>query len=397
MTTRLDQIRSDILQLAGRFAHRGAQTEEERHAAEFIRGRFLEYTQDADLDEFHCIDNYHLLFASYYSEFLLVSVLAWWWPAVAACYGLGVMTMYLAEFMGHRAFSRFMPQYDSQNVVARFPAAVPKHLVIVTAHYDSGAASPLTNPSVLPWLRPLHFLLLACMAAVIATCAVDAWGALDGTHFPYLAPVRWIAVSVLLVSALVLFFDAPNSEDVRGANNNASGVAALLSLAERFANKPLDEVDVWLIAVGSHESWMSGMRHLIEGQELPIPFTYFLNIESVGAGNLHYLKNEGMLHCLPSGRRLRSVAERTAAGFHAAPADLRALPTGAHVPLSRGYEALTVMGLDESGMPAHWNWHTDSLSAVDESAIAKAADFTEALVRGLAKDLATASVGQPET
>lgn len=379
----VDQIRRDLLHLAGHLVHRGAQTEEERHAAEFIRGRFLEYTPDVEYDEFHSIDNFHYLFASYYSEFLVVSILAIWWPAFAACYGLAILVMYLAEFMGYRVFSRVMPQYDSQNVIARFPASDPARLLVVTAHYDSGCASPLTDPAVLPWLRRLHWVLLACMGIVIATCAADAMGAFTGVDSPYTLRLRWGAACTLLTGALALFLNAPNSEDVRGANNNASGVAALLRLAERLAARPIENAEVWLVATGSHEAWMGGAHHLVTAQETPKANTYLLNIESVGAGALHFLNGEGMLQYLPSDPEMLEVARQAAPSFGVTPGELRAVPTGLHGLLSRGHRGMTIIGLNDDGLPPHWNWHTDRISAVDEPAIANAADFAEAVLRGL--------------
>ena len=374
------------MHLAGRLVHRGAQSEEERHAAEFIRDRFREYTEDTEIDPFYAIDGYHYLFASHYSEFVVVAFLAFWWPLFAAGYGVGIMVLYLAEFMGHRCFSRFMPQFDSQNVVARFLADEPAKTIVVTAHYDSGAASPLTNPEVLPWLRKAHWILLACMAIVIVTCAADAWAGLGGQTTPHLLRLRWMAVLVLGTGALMLFLNAPRNEDVRGANNNASGVAALLRLAEKLSEDPPRGADVWLVATGSHEAWMSGARHLLEAHGLSRYFTHVLNLESVGAGRLHYLTAEGMLHRMAAGKLLVHAAETAAARFDAQAGELRAIPTGAHIPLSWGYPAMTIMGLNEEGLPAHWNWHTDRIMEVDEPAIARAADFAEAVVREAASD-----------
>ena len=99
-----EQIRKDMLFLAGKLAHRGAQTDEEREAAHFLQRRFREYTPNVEIDDFSAIENYLYLFASYLTEFLVVAVLAVWFPAFATVYGIGVFLVYWAEFMGWRIF-----------------------------------------------------------------------------------------------------------------------------------------------------------------------------------------------------------------------------------------------------------------------------------------------------
>lgn len=369
--------------LAGELLHRGALTEEERRAAEYIRSRFNEYTPDVEIDAFRSIENPFYVFASYYGEFLVVAVLAIWWPRVALCYGGFVFLAYLAEFMGYPVFSRFLPRFESQNVIARFLGTQPKATIIVTAHYDSGRASPLTRPEVARLLRLLHLVVIGCMATVLATCAVDALHFFNTDLPPLHQHVRWTAVGVLLSAALALFYGSASSEDVRGANYNASGVAALLRLAEAFAGQPVEKADVWLAATGSNETWMAGMRHLLSTHALDKKHTFLLNIEGVGAGQLHYLTAEGMLYIERASWPILCAAEEVDGPFGAKPGCLRAVPSASHMAMARGFHALTVIGLDDSGMPAHWNWHTDLLTEVDDEAIANASGFCEAILRKL--------------
>ncbi len=369
--------------LAGQLLHRTAQTDHERRAAEFIQTRFREYTPYVELDDFYSIDNYTWLFASYFTEFLVVGVLAIWWPAFAAIYGASVFLTYLAEFMGYRIFSRFMPHYESQNVIARFMGNRPRHLFVVAAHYDSGGASLLSTPQVVPVLRRIHAALVLAMFTVIATCAIEAFGRTGGAEFAWLLPLRWTAITLLLAAAILLFYTSTQTEDIRGANTNASGVAALLNLAEKLAASPIENADIWLVATGSHESWMAGMHHFLTTQPLEKRNTYFLNLEGVGAGNLHYLTAEGMLHPAPSSKTMTAAAEQVAEAHHASPARLHAIPTETHIPQARGYQTMTIMGLDEEGLPPHWNWYTDRITEVDEPTIANAAAFTDAILRKL--------------
>jgi len=372
--------------LAGELPHRGANTDGERAAAGYILHRFRKYTLNASLDEFHSIESYYYLFASYYAEFAIVSILAFWSALGAFCYGAVVFVAYLAEFMGYHAFSRLMPHFETQNVTARFLAQRPKRLVVVSAHYDSPRDALFTNPQFLPRLRAAHMAVVACMAVVLITCAAEAALGLAEGYPPLLLAVRWTAVGALLSAAFILFHSAVHCDYVRGASGNASGVAALIELAKRTAETPLEETDLCLLATGSKETWMNGMHHFITSHVPDRESTYFINIEHVGAGQLHYLTGEGMLQVMPSAPELVSAAEAVAGDHGATPACLRAVPTDALVPLARDYRTLTLIALDEDGLPQDWHWYTDKLTHVDYGVVHRAADFAEAILRRLESD-----------
>jgi hypothetical protein len=379
----IDSIREDLMVLAGRLAHRGAHTDLERQAAEYVHGRLRESVADVETEGFAAIDNVPYLYATYYAEFLLVALMAVWFPAPAAIYGAAVFICYLAEFLGYPAFSRLLPHYETQNVVARLLAPKPRKLFIITAHYDSGCASPLSTPAALRLLRPLHAAVVAAMVLVIATCAIDAHAAWLGQPNMLAGGLRWLAALGLGAAGLFLFYASSQGEDIRGANHNASGVAALILLARRLAAEPLAHADVWLVALGAHESGAAGMRHLITAHRPDAEDTRLLNLEGIGAGRLHYLSAEGMLLRTAAGAPLVAAAREVAGADPIHPAVLRAVPSGAGIPLQRGYAAMTLMGLDRQGLPVHWNSIEDRVTNVDERAILRAADFAEALLRHL--------------
>lgn len=382
----VDELNRDLEFLAGQLPHRGANTENELSAAKYLRERFAEYTPTAELEEFYSPDSYGMLFAMYYLEFLLVALLALWLPWLALAYGAGVFICYLAEFTGYRVMSRFMPQYATQNVVARLYGIRPRKLFVVTAHYDSEKTTPLSNPKVAPWLRAAHYAVVVAMLIVIATCAADMFGVFSAMAFPVTTVVRWLALAYLIFAAGVLFFSDLSGEFGRGALNNASGVAVLLQLAERFAITPLDDADIWLVATGSKGSWMSGMRHFMREHEFDSHTTYFLNIEHVGAGALRYLTGEGMLHFFKSAPEMVKTANKIGMAFGATPLKLRGLPTDGLIPLTRGFKALGICATGHDGRLAHWNTDADRLTNVDLRVIKEATAFAETMLRELARD-----------
>lgn len=382
--TPAQRLHSDLMFLAGELLHRGAQTHFERRAAEFIRDRFRGATHDVEVDDFHAIENPAYLFGSYFGEFVVVGVLAFAWPAFALVYGLGLLVAFLAEFHGVRLFERLLPEFETQNVVARFRSLRPRKLIIVTAHYDSGGASPLSLPGVTRWLRPALLATLSCMVLVLATCGAEAWADFRGQDAWWLVYLRWVGISLLVCSATFLFYASRNIEDIRGANGNASGTAILLQLAERFKAHGVDGADVWLAATGSHEAWMAGARRLMRQAKSEPREVHVLNIESVGAGSLHYTTSEGMLGGTRCGAALVESAARCAVQHGVTSKTLRKVSSGAHPALATGLQAMSIVGLGEDGIPVHWNQIDDRITEIDEPQILRAGDFAEAVVRQLA-------------
>ena len=374
------EMRRDIEYLAGNLSHRGASTESERMAAEYIRERFTVHTPNTEMDDFFAIESPWLLFASYYGEFLIVALLAFWQPWFAFGYGAVVSTLYLMEFAGYRVLALILPQYETQNVVARILGDHPKKLFIVTAHYDTPKFSAVTSPQFQPWLRAMHVVVLLCMLAVLATCAAEALGVTGDEVYRYDLVIRWCAVTTLLCAAVALFTCEYSGEFTRGASDNASGVAVLLDLAQRFTQERLDDADVWLVATGSKETWLSGMRRFMSSHRIDKTNTYFLNIDHVGSGDLHFVTSEGLLQSFTCDKEMARVAGEEAVRHNATPLAWHGLPSDAYLPMVRGFRAMSVTAT--RGENAYGD-DSDRAGSIDYATVTTAASYAEAILRRL--------------
>ncbi len=373
----------DIDYLAGELPHRGGITENERKAAEYIARRFTEHTPLTQIEDFYSIEAYPYLFSMYYAEFLFVALLGLVWPWVALVYGVAVFLMYMAEFTGYSTMSRLLPQFETQNVTARIPAAKARRVIIVTAHYDSPKAYSWTEGRRAGQTRGLHVGLVAAMLLVLASCGAQGFGIFTGAVLRPDLLLCAVAVGILLAGAWVLFMGARRAPYTHGANNNASGVSVLLALAQRLKSRPLASSDVMLVATGAKETWLSGMRHLFRGLREDRESVYFVNVAGVGAGQLRYVTGEGMLHVYSAGRHLIEAAHAVAPEFAARPMIWRNLPTDALIPMSRGFEAISVIATSDGDVPANWNSEPDASGDVDLAALGRGADFVERLIRRL--------------
>ena len=377
-------MRADMQYLAGNLHHRGATTESERSAAEYIHDRLHACSPEASIDDFYATGVGFGLFAAYYTEFAFVAVLALWWPWVFFGYGIAVTLAYMAELTGYDVFARFLPHYETQNVSARFLAARPERLVVVTAHYDSPKSCPLTDRPGSRWLRPGHAVLVLCMTVVIVSCAAQGLGLCGEAAFRIDLIGRFSAVGVLLAVALALLLWEWGAEYSRGANDNASGVAVLLALADRLRDDPPDGADVWLVTTGSQSAWFSGMRQFLTTHGLDRDSTCIINIDSVGQGGLRYVTGEGLLHVFACDKELVALARKTAECHNAQPHRVTGFPTDLLLPLARGYKALGITAVASAGTGREQSDTSDRASDIDYDTLTSAAEFTEAIVRGLA-------------
>lgn len=374
-------VRRDLNYLAGDLPHRGGITENERRAAEYLEQRFREYTPLVQIEDFYSTDAYPYIFAMYYAEFLFVGLIAMFWPWIGLIYGLVVFLLYMAEFTGYSSMSRFLPHYETQNVTARFPCARANRLVVVTANYDSPRAYPWTEPGTAKHLRARHVVLVAAMVLVLASCGAQALNVL-GEELPRIdLVVRGVGVAILLAGAVTLFNGARNASFTTGANNNASGCAALMDLAACLKKAPLASTEVLLVATGAKELWLSGMRQLFRGLRADKKALFFVNVTGIGAGQLRYVTGEGMLHVYGAGETLMAAAQHEGPSHAARPMVWRNLPTDAVIPMARGYEAITIMATGPDDVPVAWNSEEDAPGRIDPETLARGARFVEAILR----------------
>ena len=128
-----------------------------------------------------------------------------------------------------------------------------------------------------------------------------------------LAILQIIPTLILLVSSFLLV-DWRLSPVVPGANDNASGVAVALSLADKLQEEPPRNLDVWVVLTGGEECGMEGMRSFARTHKDELdPFkTIVLAIDSVGKGDVRWVTAEGMTISFEMDPRVGQLCEAIA-------------------------------------------------------------------------------------
>ena len=382
-TDTTQQIRDDVELLSSRFGNRRGTSEDERAAAVLILDRLKKTSPFAYLDDFMTIESQFQLFSMYYAEFLVAAIVGIFAPILAAAYGIFILILYIAEQNGIRLFSRLMPLAQSQNVVAPFHADEPRCTVVVMAGYDTMVDGVLSDTFRSGRAHWMFRLILLCMVVAISSHAWTAAGGSAGTPVPIEILLKWMSAAALLGFALVFWAQDRMSDDVRGANNNASGVAALCALADRLKVEAPEHTDVWLVAVGNSYGATEGTRRALEGIPSDKSNTYILNLQGVGCGKLHYLTKEGILQLHPAREPMLSTAAELAQRFQIEDGISRGLPSPAHIATVEGYAAVTVAGLEDNGQPAFAWSPEDRHQEIDPWSIQRSADYAYAIIQSL--------------
>jgi hypothetical protein len=188
--------------------------------------------------------------------------------------------------------------------------------------------------------------------------------------------------------------DVWRSQTVAGANDNLSGVAALVALAEMFSGDSAPGLRVLLVSCGAEETLQDGVRAFVarHRHELAPHSTCFVNLDTVGSPHLVMLEGEGPVWMEQyAGPWLRDLLEQCALG-HEIPLrrGFRArASTDSIIPSRARYPIATLVSVTDWLSPANYHLPSDVPANLDYRTVAHATR----LVRELARALADAPLG----
>ena len=286
-----------------------------------------------------------------------------------------------------RRLRRALPRATATNVIATVGPADVRRTVVLVAHHDAAHSGLVFNPAIpstiarlAPWFFEAADTSPPLLWPAVAGPALAALGAATGAR--NLARLG-AALSAGFTAAMV---NIGASAVVPGANDNGTGVVALIALARALAERPTESVRVMLLST-SEEGLCEGMRVFAERHfdDLPISDTFFLAIDTVGSPHLLVLRGEGMLGITEYPSRslalLDELAEELGIGLFGN-LRLRNATDGVY-PLAAGYECASLCSCTELKQPANYHWPTDTPGNVDYGTVSDAIRLTEALVRRL--------------
>ena len=313
---------------------------------------------------------------------LLGTLLAWliggrWALACASLLSaLGAWGMFAEADLAPNWMRFLLPRAGSHNAVGILrPAETAQRRVVLCANLDTHRTpvfySSRTWNLLFAILVPGAFVGMAVATVAYGLGVLLAW---EGA--------RWIGLGAGLIEifALGMCLSADWTPFSPGANDNASGVAGILALAERLATHPLQQTEVWLAFTGCEEVGAYGMAAFLDAHAERLGGdTVYLILDQVGIGRLTYLTADGLILKRKTHPHALDLARTAAAALPdlAVREQVGLAYTDALVATKRGLVAVTLCALPAtgSGETARWHQMSDTLEHVDPQSVSSACTF----------------------
>jgi acetylornithine deacetylase/succinyl-diaminopimelate desuccinylase-like protein len=386
-------IQAELIEDLAALEH-GAGSPGEEVAAHRLRERFEHAGCTASVDEEEYYDGYARLHAALSGVGVLAGLAALSGRArpLAAIAGAGAAVAIADDCANWSRFARraLSERRRTWNVVAETGDPSAEHTLVLMAHHDAAPTGFVFDDTgqriandLVPDVIEAIDTALPMWWPVIAGPALSALGALTGR--------RGLAGAGLVLSAgsAASFADIARNRIVPGANDNLSGVAVLLAVAEALQAEPVEGLRVLLASCGAEEVLQGGVYGFVDRHLKPLDpdRTLVLNIDTVGSPRLIMLEGEGPVvmedYCGPDFRDLVArVAED--AGVELRRGMRARTSTDAVVPSHAGYPTATIASMTAWKGLSNYHKPTDTPENVDYATVRNAAALAEALVRSLA-------------
>lgn len=276
------------------------------------------------------------------------------------------------------------------NVVARLGDRGADRTLVVLAHHDAAQTGRIFDQSLQRKIHERFPDLLRRfktqppqwwigMASPLGTIA----SAITGRRRPAAAGLAGGLLGTLAAA------DIWRSPTVPGANDNLSGVAATVALAEWLRRNPIPGLRVWLVSAGAEETLQDGIRAFMQRHrgQLEPGSTWMLVPDTIGSPHLIMCEAEGPFHLHhytdPS---FRDLVERCAReegielerGFRARAS------TDAVIPSRAGIPTAMLGSINEWRAMANYHLMSDVPENLDYGTIADATRLAYAVARSLA-------------
>jgi Peptidase family M28 len=285
-----------------------------------------------------------------------------------------------------RPLRRLLPERTTYNVVCELGPAEAERTVVLIAHHDSAHSGLIFHPRIPKVADGLGLLEKQetspmLMAPVVGGPLLAGLGALSGRRL--LAKLG----ALIGLGTIAAMADVGMRKVVPGANDNGTGVIALLALAKRLVEEPTKETRVVLLSVGSEESFSEGIKAFGERHfnRLPRESTFFLCLESLGSPHLLVLRGEGFLKMHEYPPRALELMDTLAEemGIWLYPNLRLHNGTDGLEPLAAGYETAALCACNDLKQPAFYHWPNDVSENVEFGTVADGIRLSEAALRRL--------------
>jgi len=234
-------LMSHVEQLADTIGPRPATSAAESNAADYIRDVYESRGLDAEIQVFDSPRTYAWAYVLYHLLTIGAAVGSGWSLLPALLLALASAVLLRFDLDTRWGLSAIMPKRPSQNVIARHEPKVGRGervaKVVLVAHYDSARASLAFSPGMVKSFSTTFGLMKSCTYVVPVLVLLRMFPYVDKLE-PWSWYVTLVPAAYLLVPLLINVHRELFMKFTPGANDNASGVAAMLGVLERLVPEP---------------------------------------------------------------------------------------------------------------------------------------------------------------
>ena len=391
----------DVIRELCSFENRLAGTDAERRAANRLATRLRDGGRRAEIEPTYVHPKYGLVHATHCALGFAASLLAIVQPAIGFAIVLATaVSMYLDLNYRTYLLRRLFFRRASQNVVSPGKRADAPARVLLCAHYDAARTGAAFDPkrvargARLAARLPLPigpFRILFWSLAILLPILGARMAGIDSA----LISLLQVPPTLILLVGVFMLTDIELSDVVPGANDNASGVATVLSLAQELGADPPANLDVWVVLAGGEECLQEGMRSFVRTHraDLDRETTYFVNVDTVGHGNVRFETGAGWVITYPLDRRLVELcdaiatADRQDSNRYQAQPLVHGLAGDSMPPRIAGFPATAITCLNDLNYVPGYHTPSDTPDRVNPAALDRAHGFALELVRALDRDV----------
>jgi hypothetical protein len=305
---------------------------------------------------------------------------------IAALLSIFVVGCELMELsFQNNPFRMIMPKGQSQNVFAVIPpVGEHKRDLVLVGHLDS-QRTPIIF-STRRWVKVYDRFIMVVFVSFIWQIIIYSLAIFF--HIPLAWYVSFPSAVCAILLALMCFH-AEATPFTAGANDNASAVGMVLTLAEELTGYPLQHTRVFAVCTGCEEVQHYGMidfykRHL---SDLKNPTA--LVFEMLGCASPGWLMKEGIIVPFKADNRLVHIAESLASEhpeWDAHPVVISGGNTEMADALRCKIPAITITGTTREGVSPYWHQLEDTFDKMDPVVMENAWQLTRAMIGYLDKE-----------
>jgi len=363
--------------------------EGERKGAEYVRGEFEHFGLNPQWETFqsarsiflpHMLGSGLMLLA-----FAIFSLGGRGTAILAAGISLLVVANELLEIgFKDNLFRRVVPKAESQNVHAVLqPSGEHLRDLVLVGHLDT-QRTPIffSSPKWVGIYDRFIMVLFVTYLVQVVLYTLSIFTPLDWAWY------ATIPTAICALIMLVFFMEADLSPFTAGANDNATGVGMVLTLAEELKAKPLLNTRVFAVCTGCEEVQHYGMIDWYKHHRSELKEPRALIFEMLGVEGPAWLTQEGIIVPFKSNPELVSMVEKLCADhpeWGAYPNKISGGNTEMADAIRARVPAITIFGMSRTGIAPYWHQVQDTFDKMNPKVMERTWALTWSLVSEIDK------------